>query len=105
MSYLAIDKLPPVHPGEILRDELEALNLSARKFADHIGVPPNAVTGLLNGDRGVSAQMALRLGRAFGTDARYWMNLQSLYETKRAEAEFGDAIAAITPLPPVDRAA
>jgi antitoxin HigA-1 len=105
MSFSAIDKLPPVHPGEILRDELEALNLSARKFADHIGVPPNAVTGLLNGDRGVSAQIALRLGRAFGTDARYWMNLQSLYETKRAEAEFGEAIAAFTPLPSVDRAA
>lgn len=105
MSFPAIDKLPPVHPGEILRDELEALNLSARKFADHINVPPNAVTGLLNGDRGVSAQMALRLGRAFGTDARYWTNLQSLYETKRAEAEFGAAIAAITPLPSIDRAA
>lgn len=105
MSHPAIDNLPPIHPGELLRDDLEALGLSARRFADHIGVPPNAVTGLLNGSRGVSAQMALRLGRAFGTDARYWMNLQSLYETKRAEAEFGEAIAAITPLPSANRAA
>ena len=62
MPYTAIDNLPPVHPGEILKDELEALNMSARKFAEHIHVPPNAVTAILNGGRGVSAQMALRLG-------------------------------------------
>jgi antitoxin HigA-1 len=86
MTYQAIDNLPPVHPGEMLRDELEALDLSARKFADHIGVPPNAVTGILNGDRGISAEMALRLGRVFGTSEQYWMNLQSLYEAKKARA-------------------
>jgi addiction module HigA family antidote len=86
MPYPAIDNLPPVHPGEMLRDELEALRLSARKFADHIGVAPNAVTVILNGDRGISAEMALRLGRVFGTSEQYWMNLQSLYEAKKARA-------------------
>jgi len=105
MAHPALDNLPPVHPGEILRDELDALDLSARKFAEHIGVPANAVTGILNGERGVTARMALRLGKAFGTDPRYWTNLQSLYETKTALAEMGDSLAEIKPLSPVDRAA
>ncbi|QCO00230.1 addiction module antidote protein, HigA family (plasmid) [Azospirillum argentinense] len=105
MSYPAIDNLPPIHPGEMLRDELEALGLSARRFAEHIGVPPNAVTEILKGERRVTAPMALRLGKAFGTDPRYWANLQSIYETKVAHAEIGDAIDAIKPLPHVSKAA
>jgi antitoxin HigA-1 len=96
MTYPAIDNLPPVHPGEILREELEALHLSARKFAEHLGVPPNAITGILNGDRGISAEMAIRLGRVFATSEQYWMNLQSLYETKKAHATTN--VEAITPL-------
>jgi antitoxin HigA-1 len=96
MTYPAVDNLAPVHPGEILREELDALGLSARKFAAHIGVPPNAVTGILNGRRGVSAEMALRLGRAFGTSEAYWMNLQSLYEAKKARAT--TSVEAIKPL-------
>lgn len=84
MPFPAIDNLPPVHPGEILSEELAALDLSARKFAAHIGVPPNAITGILNGTRGISAEMALRLGRVFGTSEQYWMNLQGRYEVKKA---------------------
>jgi addiction module HigA family antidote len=61
--------------------------MSARKFAEHIGVPPNAVTGILNGERSVSALMAIRLGKAFGTTAQFWINLQALYELKRATAD------------------
>lgn len=82
-----IDNPPAIHPGSFLRDELAALGLSARKFADHIHVPHNAVTGILNGERSVSAQMAIRLGQAFGTTPQYWMNLQSIYDLKRARAE------------------
>jgi antitoxin HigA-1 len=82
MTFPATDNLPPIHPGEVLRDDLEALGLSARRFAGHIGVPPNAVTEILNGERRITAPMALRFAKAFGTDARYWTNLQSLYETK-----------------------
>jgi addiction module HigA family antidote len=63
----AIDGLPAIHPGEFLRDELEAIGLSARKFAAHIHVPHNAVTGIINGERAISARMAIRLGRAFGS--------------------------------------
>jgi addiction module HigA family antidote len=82
-----IDNLPPIHPGSFLRDELAALGLSARKFAEHIHVPHNAVTGIMNGERSVSAQMAIRLGQAFGTTPQYWMNLQAIYDLKRARAE------------------
>jgi len=101
VPYTATDNLPAIHPGEILRDELEALGMSARKFAAHIGVPPNAVTEILNGERRVTAAMALRLGRAFGTGERYWMNLQSYYEAKLAREELAGTLEAIKPLPNV----
>ena len=80
------DNLPPIHPGLFLRDELEALGMSARAFAAHIGVPHNAVTGIMNGQRSISAQMAIRLGRAFGTTPRYWLNLQVIHDLKQARA-------------------
>ena len=98
MSFPAVDNLPPIHPGEILRDELAALHLSARRFAEHIGVPSNAVSEILNGKRRVTAQMALRLARAFDVSPDYWMSLQNLYDSKRAQAEIGEAVAAIAPL-------
>jgi addiction module HigA family antidote len=86
MSY-PIDNLPPIHPGIFLREEIEALGLSARKFAEHIHVPHNAVTGIMNGERSISAQMAIRLGQAFGTTPQYWLNLQAIYDLKQARAE------------------
>jgi addiction module HigA family antidote len=82
-----VDNLPPIHPGSFLRDELDALGISARKFAAHIGVPHNAVTGIMNGERSISAQMAIRLGQAFGTTPQYWQNLQAIYDLKLACAE------------------
>jgi antitoxin HigA-1 len=81
-----IDKLPPIHPGNFLRDELEALDLSARRFAEHIHVAHNAVTGIMNGERSISAQMAIRLGQAFDTTPQYWLNLQTIYDLKQARA-------------------
>ena len=105
MSYPAIDQLPPVHPGEILKDELETLGLSARRFAAHIGVPPNAVTEILNGERRITAAMALRLGKAFGTDPQYWTGLQSYYETKVARSELGAKLDTIPQLPEIGHAA
>ena len=96
MTY-PVDNLPPIHPGSFLRDELEALGLSARKFADHIHVPHNAVTGIMNGERSISAQMAIRLGQAFGTTPQYWMNLQSIYDLKRASAEMPPEALRIAP--------
>lgn len=97
MTY-PIDNLSPIHPGVFLREELEALNMSARKFAEHIGVPHNAVTGIMNGERSITAQMALRLGQAFGTTPQYWLNLQTLYDLKRAKADIPADFAGIQQL-------
>ncbi|MDE0027776.1 MAG: HigA family addiction module antitoxin [Deltaproteobacteria bacterium] len=83
----------PVHPGEILRDELDALGLPANALADALGVPVNRVTTILNGQRGVSADTALRLARYFGTTPQLWMNLQKTWELRRAEIEAGREIA------------
>jgi addiction module HigA family antidote len=88
----------PVHPGEILREELVELGLSARAFAGELGIPVNRVTQILNGKRGISADTALRLARYFGSSAEFWMNLQSAYELRRARVDVGETIArTITP--------
>lgn len=96
MAY-PIDNLPPIHPGSFLKEELEALNLSARKFAEHIHVPHNAVTGIINGERSITAQMAIRLGQAFGTTPHYWLNLQAIYDLKTARAEMPAEALRIAP--------
>lgn len=70
----------PIHPGEILADELEETGLSARRLAEVIDVPPNRVYQILAGKRNVTADTALRLGQCFGMSATFWMNLQSAYE-------------------------
>ena len=82
-----------VHPGEVLRDELDELGLSANALSKALGVPVNRVTMILNGQRGVSADTALRLARYFGTTPQLWMNLQKTWELRRAETEIGDEIA------------
>ena len=82
----------PVHPGEILREELEALGLSANALAKALGVPVNRITMILNHQRGVSADTALRLARYFGTTPQLWMNLQKTWELRRAEIETGPEI-------------
>lgn len=89
----ATDGLPATHPGEILRDEITALGLSANAFAAKIKVPTNRVTEILAGRRSVTAETALRLGRFFGTSAQFWMNLQANYDLKMAAAESGKEIA------------
>ena len=83
----------PVHPGEILRDELDALELSANGLSKALDVPVNRVTTILNGQRGVSADTALRLARYFGTSPQLWLNLQKTWELRRAEIESGREIA------------
>jgi addiction module HigA family antidote len=74
------------HPGEILREEyLVPLNMSARALAKAIDVPANRVTEIMRGERDISADTAIRLGRYFGTDPRFWLNLQSAYDLSKAE--------------------
>jgi antitoxin HigA-1 len=86
------DGLPPTHPGEILRDELTELALSANAFATKIKVPTNRITEIPAGRRSITAETALRLGRFFGTSAQFWMNLQANYDLKVAATEAGKDI-------------
>jgi addiction module HigA family antidote len=87
-----INKLRPVHPGEILADELRELGLTARAFAAALGVPHNRITAILNEQRGISADTALRLAAYFGTGPEFWMSLQQAYDLKTTEAARGAAI-------------
>ena len=82
----------PVHPGEILREELDGIGLSASTLAKALGVPVNRVTTIVNGQRGVSADTALRLARYFGTTPQFWLNLQKTWELRRAELAAGREI-------------
>lgn len=101
MSFPAIDNLPPIHPGEFLRDELEALGMSGRRFASYIGEPTSAVTEIVGGQRGISGLMALKLSRVFGTTPQYWLNLQNMHDTKDALAKYADSIELVHPLPTI----
>ena len=84
--------MKPVHPGEVLREELEALGLSANALSKALAVPVNRVTLILNGHRGVSADTALRLARYFETTPQFWLNLQKTWELRRAEIASGREI-------------
>ena len=87
-----------VHPGEILRDELDELGLSANALSKALGVPVNRVTMILNGQRGVGADTALRLARYFGSTPQLWMNLQKTWELRQAEIAVGLEISkCVTP--------
>ncbi|MBI4475578.1 MAG: HigA family addiction module antidote protein [Acidobacteria bacterium] len=82
----------PIHPGEHLAEELEELGMSAAELARQLRVPTNRVTAILNGQRAITGDTALRLAHFFGTSAQFWLNLQNLYELRRAEEKSGRAI-------------
>jgi len=82
----------PIHPGEILRDELNELGLSANALAKALGVPANRITAILNEQRSITGDTALRLAKYFDTTPEFWMNLQAAYEVKRAIQESGREI-------------
>jgi antitoxin HigA-1 len=81
-----------IHPGEHLAEELDALDMSAAELARRLKVPTNRVTAILNGQRAISGDTALRLAHFFGTSPQFWLNLQSLYEIRLAEEKSGKAI-------------
>jgi antitoxin HigA-1 len=85
----------PIHPGEILADELEELGLTAKRLAEILEVPPNRLYQLLSGKRNITADTALRLGQYFGMSPDFWMNLQSAYELDLARQQTGEAISRI----------
>ena len=96
----AMNGMRPVHPGEVLREELDELGLSANALSKALGVPVNRVTMILNGQRGVSADTALRLARYFGTTPQLWLNLQKTWELRQADIESGrEIVERVTPRP------
>ena len=86
-------KRPPIHPGWILKSEIEEIGMSAHMVALALRIPANRLTEIINGRRAISADTAMRLGRFFGTSALFWMNLQSHYELQLAEDRSSERIA------------
>lgn len=98
-------KLPPVHPGEILRHEfIEALDLSEYRVAQAVHVPPRRINEIVHGKRAITADTAVRLARFFGVSAEFWMNLQAKFDLDRAEDALADelkTVAAYVPAGPI----
>ena len=86
------------HPGVVLREELRAREMSANQLALAIRVPANRITSILRGDRAISAETALRLGRYLGTGPEFWMNLQSRHDVSVVISERGDVIEEEVPV-------
>ena len=93
-----VRKLPPIHAGEILREEfMKPLGLSSNALARALEVTPARINEIVREQRGISADTALRLARYFGTDVQSWMNLQTHYDIQCAEDAAGRAIRRIAP--------
>ena len=82
----------PIHPGEILSDELIELNLSASALARQIKVPANRISQIIQGKRAITGDTALRLGHWFGKNPQFWLNLQSQFDLRMAEAQAGKEV-------------
>lgn len=90
---------PPIHPGEVLMEDfIEGFGITQNKLAVSIGVPPRRINEIVHGKRAITADTALRLGRYFGVEPQFWLNLQTRYELEVAEGRVAEQIAAITPL-------
>jgi addiction module HigA family antidote len=87
-----------IHPGEHLAEELHELGISAAELARRLDVPTNRITSILNGQRAITGDTALRLAHFFGTSAEFWLNLQSLYELRVARKKMAKLIEALPTL-------
>ncbi len=87
-----------IHPGEHLAEQLAALEMSAAALGRQLNVPPNRITEILNGQRAISGDTALRLGHFFGNSAQFWLNLQTIYDLRVAEKKTGAAIKTLPTL-------
>lgn len=93
-----IEGLPPIHPGHYLREILDELGISQAAFAQAVGVSPMRISHIVREQRPVTAELALRFGRAFGQSAQYWINLQNAYDLKLAERKARASLRKIRPL-------
>ncbi|RLJ67561.1 HigA family addiction module antitoxin [Sulfurisoma sediminicola] len=98
---MAKNGLPPIHPGEFLRETLDELGLTQAAFAAVIGVSPMRISHVLKGARPVTAELALLFGRALGQSPQYWLNLQTTYDLKKAEASMKRALRAVREVVPI----
>lgn len=90
---MATNKLPPVHPGEILKIEfLEPLGISQNRLALAMRVPPGQISEIVQGKRSITANTAIRLGFALKTEAEFWMRIQSRYDLETAEDKYGEIV-------------
>ena len=89
----------PIHPGEILAEELDELGVSPTELSRQIRVPANRISQIINGKRAVTGDTAIRLAHWFGTSPQFWMNLQALYDVRLAEQEAGTEIKALPTKP------
>jgi addiction module HigA family antidote len=96
--------VPAIHPGEHLSEELQALSMSAAELARNLSVPTNRITQILNGQRAITGDTALRLGHFFGTTPAFWLNLQNLYELRIAGQKAGRDIQQLPTLKSTSRA-
>ena len=95
---------PPIHPGEVLADELVELGITPTELSRQIGVPPNRISQIIQGKRAITGDTALRLGHWFKSSPEFWLNLQTAYDLRVAAKEVGRAIARL-PTRPEKRAA
>ncbi len=95
---------PPIHPGEILADELGEFGITPTELSRQIGVPPNRISQIIQGKRAITGDTALRLGHWFKSSAEFWLNLQTAYDLRVASKEVGRTIAKL-PTRPEKRAA
>lgn len=90
---------PPIHPGEILADELAELGVTAAEFSRQIAVPPNRISQIISGKRAITGDTALRFGHWFQTSPQFWLNLQSAHDLRLAEKEAGKLISKLPKKP------
>ena len=91
-SQSITDKLPPVHPGEILKETLDDFRISMNQLAKEIHVPANRISSIVAGQRAVTGETALRLARYFGTTPEYWLNLQTRYDLESARDQWQERV-------------
>ncbi len=94
-----LDRIEPIHPGEVLMEDfIEGFGITQHKLAVSIHVPPRRINEIVHGKRAISADTALRLGRYFGVDAQFWLNLQTRYDLEIAQDRLGHQVDEISPL-------
>ena len=87
--------MPPIHPGEFIQEILDDLDMSQAALARVLGVSPMRISHVVREERPVTAELALRLGRAFGQSAQYWINLQNAYDLKIAERKLKGSLSKV----------